>query len=374
MNILVIGNGFDLAHGLHTKYGDFLQFVQFFQMYNESCDAKDTDFNQFFSSLKEENTEVYNELNDLTSNNRWLRYFISIRAERQVEGKEGWIDFEKEISIIIKALDEARKTLQPHFNAGEIEAHLEQWQLNVLYPIIYPDQKTPRCENKSFMDTFVPIQKEYFLNDLNKLIRCLEIYLSTYVANEKCKVLKDINGLKIHRVLSFNYTETFKKNYGINSESKMEYDYIHGKAYLKSSIDKCNLVLGIDEYLPDESMNYDNEFIQFKKFYQRIYKGTGCHYVDWIETINTINRSKTGGLPQHNIYFYGHSLDVTDKDILYKLIMADRFRSTIFYHSKEALGKMIANLVKIIGEKELIRRTDGNNRKIVFQQTSTETV
>ena len=25
MNILVIGNGFDLAHGLPTKYGDFLR-------------------------------------------------------------------------------------------------------------------------------------------------------------------------------------------------------------------------------------------------------------------------------------------------------------------------------------------------------------
>ncbi len=374
MNILVIGNGFDIAHGLHTKYGDFLRFVQAFHMFTESSDAKDTGFNQFFSSLKEDKPEVYNELNDLTSNNRWLRYFISIRAERQLEGKDGWIDFESEISKIIQALDDARRTLLPHFISGEPRAHLEQRQLNVLCPVIYTDGKVYRSKEVEYDNSFISTQKKKFLNDLDKLTRCFEIYLSTYVANEKCKALKDINGLKIHRVLSFNYTETFKKNYDINSESKMEYDYIHGKAYLKSSIDKCNLVLGIDEYLPDESMNYDNEFIQFKKFYQRIYKGTGCHYVDWIETINTINRSKTGGLPQHNIYFYGHSLDVTDKDILYKLIMADRFRSTIFYHSKEALGKMIANLVKIIGEKELIRRTDGNNRKIVFQQTSTETV
>ena len=28
MNILVIGNGFDLAHGLPTKYGDFLEWVK----------------------------------------------------------------------------------------------------------------------------------------------------------------------------------------------------------------------------------------------------------------------------------------------------------------------------------------------------------
>lgn len=28
MNILVIGNGFGLAHGLPTKYGDFLRFCE----------------------------------------------------------------------------------------------------------------------------------------------------------------------------------------------------------------------------------------------------------------------------------------------------------------------------------------------------------
>lgn len=28
MNIIVIGNGFDLAHGLPTKYTDFLEFVK----------------------------------------------------------------------------------------------------------------------------------------------------------------------------------------------------------------------------------------------------------------------------------------------------------------------------------------------------------
>ena len=30
MNILVIGNGFDLAHDLPTKYNDFLEFVELF--------------------------------------------------------------------------------------------------------------------------------------------------------------------------------------------------------------------------------------------------------------------------------------------------------------------------------------------------------
>lgn len=41
MNILVIGNGFDLAHGLPTKYGDFLKWVkEIKQMVNESPDPQ----------------------------------------------------------------------------------------------------------------------------------------------------------------------------------------------------------------------------------------------------------------------------------------------------------------------------------------------
>lgn len=36
MNILVIGNGFDLAHGLPTTYKDFLDYVHAFKHYYET--------------------------------------------------------------------------------------------------------------------------------------------------------------------------------------------------------------------------------------------------------------------------------------------------------------------------------------------------
>ncbi|RKI77037.1 hypothetical protein D7V90_19715 [bacterium 1xD42-87] len=36
MNILVIGNGFDLAHGLPTTYKDFLRFTAEFDKYRQA--------------------------------------------------------------------------------------------------------------------------------------------------------------------------------------------------------------------------------------------------------------------------------------------------------------------------------------------------
>lgn len=41
MNILLIGNGFDLAHDLPTKYGDFLLFAKMIQTVIEKIGIKE---------------------------------------------------------------------------------------------------------------------------------------------------------------------------------------------------------------------------------------------------------------------------------------------------------------------------------------------
>ena len=69
----------------------------------------------------------------------------------------------------------------------------------------------------------------------------------------------------------------------------------------------------------------------------------------------------------HNIYIFGHSLDVTDGDVLRDLILNDNVKTTIFYHNRDAMGQQIANLVKIIGQDELIRRTGGSTKTIEFK-------
>ena len=37
MNILIIGNGFDLAHNLQTTYIDFLKFIDAFNRFKDIC-------------------------------------------------------------------------------------------------------------------------------------------------------------------------------------------------------------------------------------------------------------------------------------------------------------------------------------------------
>ena len=227
---------------------------------------------------------------------------------------------------------------------------------------------------------YISAFKEQFLKDLNRLTRCLEIYLSDYVNNlPVSKKLPDIDGLKIDKVLSFNYTNTYERIYG-KDKPDIEYDYIHGKAEITHDVDSCNLVLGIDEYLIGEERNSNTEFIQFKKFFQRIYKKTGCKYVDWLKEYEANNIGKYASLEAEdlNVYIFGHSLDVTDKDIMRRLILSEAGRmfkrdglkaqTTIFHFNQEAMGSQIANLVKVIGQDNLISMVHGSDAKIILQQ------
>lgn len=336
MNILVLGNGFDLAHGLPTKYVDFLEFVKAFQNFKAGNDCGK--YHDYFLSLQNNDNDIYEEIDNLSADNCWLRYFIRKYETMNSDGKNGWIDFESEISTIIQALDAARRTLFEQFKKGEKEAYMEQWQLNIIMPLYDKEGKIPNEKYIRFSSSTIELRKDMAITNLNKLTRCLEIYLCDYLSYDECRQLRDIVDLKIDKVLSFNYTDTYKRIYDKTVGSDVEYDYIHGKAEIKHDIESCNLVLGIDEYLSDSSKNSDNEFIQFKKFYQRIYKMTGCRYIDWLEKAREIRQM----MPKHkppelNLFFYGHSLDITDADILRRLILEEGFKTTIFYHSKKTL-------------------------------------
>lgn len=376
MNILVIGNGFDLAHGLPTSYKDFLEFTDNYMSYAKSI-----------------NDNLLSELKTLVSNNCWLEYF-----KRTYIGN-GWIDFEKEMSNVIMMIDQKKDKFVRIGEPGFAFVKLSDKERKIL---MYFDSRSANgiIDNKDFLFMI----KERMLNDLNRLIRCLEIYLDCYINHSSVKELSpDIADLNIDKVLSFNYTNTYARIYDNSKNNNIEYDYIHGKADIEPEHDmKTNdMVLGIDEYLPDDRKNKDLDFIAFKKFYQRIYKQTGCKYKEWVgEKIKGADYDKLDALKyrleyeenikkgldgyahtakqklmelkeqrvKHNLYIFGHSLDVTDKDILKELILNDNVHTTIFYHNKEVKAQQIANLVKVIGQDELIRRSGEKTIEFTPQQ------
>lgn len=381
MNILVIGNGFDLAHGLQTKYEHFFKFIEEYKKYQyiftseemvsdtiNEAPKGDIAYILFFLKLFINRRDIFIELNDLIVDNIWLKYL-----KKNLE-LNGWIDIEREISKFVKLMDEARIITSLQIR----ERKKNRNKIRNIMKIILDVFDMP--SGKLNADLVIKCKK-IMLDDLNRITRCLEIYVETYVKYYMpLKKIKEIEKLDIDKILSFNYTNTYEKIYNADNKKNIEYDFIHGKADINNDIDSCNLVLGIDEYLPDSTKDTDNEFIEFKKFYQRIHKQTGCKYKDWINEMEDNNQERVEHIKsikktrkeqfviKHNLYIFGHSLDITDGDVLQSLILNDNVYTTIYYVNRKMLGELIRNLVKVIGQDELIKRTGGETKTIEFKQ------
>lgn len=306
---------------------------------------------------------------DIKNRNFWLIYFHMLLGD-DLKGKNNWIDFEIVIKYVVKMIDKVIKENGMGIKNNNIS--------NIGDSIITTAINLTTKSLSNYKD-IIKILDE----DLQSLIYCLEIYLEEFINDGNIdKVSPDILDLSIDKVLSYNYTKIFEQIYDINRV--IDYDYIHGKANINNTIETNNMVLGIDEYLPKERRNKDVEFIAFKKYYQRIHKQTGCKYKEWVDQIKEDWLKKpedskaeirkcisVGDLKNekiHNLYIFGHSLDITDGDILCDLILNDNVHTIIFYHNKDAMGRQIANLVKVIRQDELIKRTGGRTKTIEFKQ------
>ena len=149
-------------------------------------------------------------------------------------------------------------------------------------------------------------------------------------------------------VINFNYTRTFE----VLSNSNANVEHIHGRL-------DSDIVLGINSDEKDELYSIDTTFLQFKKYYQRVFYRTDITYLHKLQELKTSKKYDTG----HTLYIIGHSLDETDKDIIVELFdVADRI--IVLYHDLKAVKKYIRNLVKIYGKREFDRiRVD---KKLIF--------
>ncbi len=380
MNILLIGNGFDLEHELPTRYRDFLEFVEMFQSAyidvkknNEPIESITNDY----IKLLFENYEYEDRLNVLNSyleNNIWINYFKKVYKEHMVN-KQNWIDFESEICFIIRRIDEYINAYKNNDVKNQVKNSNPKDKLFLFF-------------HSKVIGKEESLSNDIMLYDLNRLIGALEIYIWDYVGHLNVEYYNpDIERINTDKVISFNYTNTFEKVYAHNK--KIEYCFIHGKAknnfnnfirenegkyeksqIIKDRIESNDMVLGIDEYLSDEEKNVNLEFIGFRKYYQRIYKKTGNEYKKWLKKLDE-KKSKEENI----LYVFGHSLDITDKDVLCEIIKNKNIKTIIFYRNKEQLSQQITNLVKIMGSDEVITRVYGANPCISFmQQNSREKI
>lgn len=192
MEILLIGNGFDLAHKLPTQYKDFLDFCERVSRIYKYVPGKSTleyqninldtwDMNTTIkgilrnaydnrkfetkTAIVRTSNKSLDELYVLINNNFWLGYFLSCISYKG----ENWIDFEAEISRVIRILDDVRKMTEQGKSVMEID---NDYMANIIKTIIKKSHKEIReiFKDLKSIDEFVVLLD----NDLKRLIRALK--------------------------------------------------------------------------------------------------------------------------------------------------------------------------------------------------------
>lgn len=330
--LLVIGNGFDLACSLPTKYTDFLDY------YNKNAPAI--------------NQEYYSSL-DIIKCNLWIDYYNMMLKSKSIGEK--WVDFEREMSSVISLIDKYTTNLDNtlEFTKSIIKNNKDALLFDYLkYNNIMDSILNNTMQNESML--FV---RNKLYKDLEVLITVFETYLTLVVENMPITPNPIFDDIKPDYIVSFNYTHTINEVFHDLKEENI--CFIHGKCQKNGKY--TNMVLGIDEYWGDNEKNIHTNFAIFKKFVQRIMKKTDA-VINITELImkDCEQKSKFGSQYEDiDVVFYGHSMDISDKDILLKLfelsdIYKGRINYKIYCYDKASQGQCIANLINIIGQNKLI--------------------
>lgn len=393
--ILIIGNGFDLAHELPTCYYDFLKFCE--KILLVKGNHSDSDINNFSSQFEEDfnihikqqimeiystsnsiktsvkyNYEYVNEIYSCIHKNSWYLYFLDIWNNHTIKGID-WIDFESEMSEIINLIDSTYVELNSEF--GRVNGN----NLTILREFDYVSIPIKLYNFLKYVKTNwqrkyakVSDLREVLYDDLNKLIRALEIYLDDFVGRINItKKSPDIQTINPDYIINFNYTNTYEKVYGNNK--KCDIFYVHGNCDASRNIKENNMVLGIDDY-DNKKIN----FTIFKKFAQRILKGNGIKDQQYLEEIEKNYKDIKGVIHGNDdpkktfpdniaeIYVYGHSLDKTDKDILKEFFCSPATAVKIYCHNEGSKGNLLSNMIDLIGKEVLLEKIYQEPSKLEF--------
>ena len=332
MDILILGNGFDLAHKLDTKYNDFLKYCQ-----------------EKYSSINSVGT-VHS--NNFLYNNVWVKHFLN----KTLAGDK-WIDLENEIYNVITKLSEL-----PYFKNG---VWYERYK-DIVFLISKDYEEFNFDESQKYFrkpelfynanDCYCITIKD-FVNFLYSQLRDFVKEFEKYLVEEENRKIKNTPKFNLRvnsdcvSLLNFNYTDTCEQLYKINFNYsscgiKTKAVYVHGKI---NNEDSCNMVLGTHSF---DNEQIPVEFNIFKKHHQRHKYGTIEPYQ---ELLNELKYPKKIYVPTFHII--GHSLDKTDHNILKHILLAkEKSIINIYYHDEDALARMQSNIDLIIGEEEVMTK------------------
>lgn len=372
--LFIIGNGFDLAHGLPTSYGHFID--DFWKNFRNKCktdeykkiiftnDAYDRyyknysdiqNYNDIKFNLKQYSNEygyVFDE-NKVTCSSQdqiifqFNNIFFKIICDKSIEN---WVDIENLYYSILKSIADG-SYIKYYYPYGIQQLNNEFEQVKVLLET-YLQEKVedtnviPDVFNLFKIEsTFNKYSLEFSKDDYKELE---EFYNEYHLDLEEGKNV-------LNYFLNFNYTRTIDSYIKKTKDYKEYRDFgvftnlqIHGRLSDKNNL--VNFGFGDemdDDYKRIENLN-DNEYLKNFKSFQYLQNSNYKKLLDFIYT------------NKFQVVILGHSCGLSDRTLLNTIFEHTNCRSIkVYYHQKndgsDNYTEIIQNISRHFNKKKLMR-------------------
>ncbi|OXA71091.1 hypothetical protein B0A67_12515 [Flavobacterium aquidurense] len=407
--IILIGNGFDLAHGMKTSYNDFISYYWFKVIADIKLNKEESFENSeikltrlpkpvYFSSIvkfEELNTTLTIHGSELKFKNKFLEH---INDKKQIQN---WVDIENEYYLLLKEsfkdekctykisqlnsdftevqklLESYLKDVENHFNESFDKSDIDKNIKKSIAYKIYSDFKL-RDFTEASINKLVEIEYQKIKDDLKGIktgnIRIEDLseekqaIISPIGKNDPLENIRkrllndsitDYINLQPDEILflNFNYTFTERLYYSMswydlprNVNKKLEKStiHIHGTT---DSRDNNNVIFGfgdeIDEdYKSIENLN-DNTYLENIKS------------IKYLETDNYKKLLEFLNSGDYQIFIFGHSCGNSDRTLLSTLFEHKNCVSIKpFYYKRvddDNYSEIVRNITRNFSNKAVLR-------------------
>ncbi len=402
MKILVIGNGFDLAHHLPTSFTHVMAVLR--TIAQLPFVKLTTPFDDLFAGLAEQDAAflerskalysldslqfdhaVIRSLKERVGHNLWYAYF-----DQQHDAIASWVDFERKIGAALDAFvaviamihaytarTYALSRLRIEATAPEFAALVADPQmLDVMVAFKFLSvEHHPAYGSGGLKIRALDLNAQHFsayknsfrLNDtavlaalntaLIEFSQILDTYLTEIVGAFSPKqdlAYLDKELLGVTDVYSFNYTSTFLKFYQRNTRNTshlINIDYLHGQA----GNDYKKLVLGVQR-VPEIVLTQYKAY-GFLKYQQKLFNNTDYHFLSENRALQKLISSNHNAakIKLVDIVIWGHSLDPSDHEYIREIFAYnpgrdEGVRVKVLFHSESGRFALLSNLLHILGK------------------------
>ncbi len=386
--LVIIGNGFDLAHGLPTSYRNFIDnfWANIKENYKSEDIKKLVEINEKYYGFMEnepitrymdfqENLETYCETykyrfnshdgsrDDSINSGLIFRFENDFFRQINILNSENWVDIENQYYKMLKKIvkTESLNTLMSE----------NSWKKEKEKQILKLNQEFEQVKNLLEKYLFEEVSKKYDLSfksveankDFDKfkdILKPISLFsnehelLLEFKSEDHQEIAKQLDREKTYQVneskiycLNFNYTSTVSR-YLTDVKDKIEINSIHG-ILNNTSDNKINFGFGdeMDEdYKIIENID-DNEFLKNFKSFQYLQNSNYKNLLDFIDT------------EKFQVYIMGHSCGLSDRTLLNTVFEHNNCRSIkVFYHQRgnnDNYTEIVQNISRHFNKKKLMR-------------------